>query len=202
MRFVLIFLLLAILVYYISRRFMMYAPERTGAPHDRRHNLQLVDTNPTLLAKVTRSTLMTVGIGVILFFLILIIGMKIKILWIALPLSLYLIGQLFVYSNHMKAIRNQRIYFDPQQGDVLVQYSSGELLQFNLFQDLQSVTEVKSVQKNRDTLFGYYKLQLKQGQLVIPYLLEQNPQPINKQFFDCLQAKYRIVVESRLFPII
>jgi len=202
MRFVLIFVLLAILVYYISRRFMMSAPARTGLTQSHRKNLQLLDTQPGLLAKVTRSTMMTVGIGVVLFFLILIIGMKIKILWIALPLSLYLIGQLFVYSNHMKALRNQRLYFDPQQGDVLVQYSNGEQLQFNLFRDIQSVAEVKSVQKNRDTLFGYYKLQLKQGQLVIPYLLEQNPQSINKQFFDCLATNYRIVVESRLFPII
>ena len=84
MRFVLIFVLLAILVYYISRRFMMSAPARTGLTQSHRKNLQLLDTQPGLLAKVTRSTMMTVGIGVVLFFLILIIGMKIKILWIAL----------------------------------------------------------------------------------------------------------------------
>ncbi|MFD2594452.1 hypothetical protein [Sphingobacterium griseoflavum] len=181
---------------------MMTAPVRTVVAHSRMHSLQLLDTSPSLLSKAARSTMVTAGIGALLFLLILIIGFKIKILWIAFPLSLYLFGQLFVYSNHIKALRKQRLYFDPQQGDVFVQQTDGKELHFNIFHDVKSVSEVKSVQKNRDMLYGYYKLHLRQGQVVIPYLIEQNPEPVNKQFFDCLQANFRIVVESRLFPII
>ncbi|KGE13201.1 hypothetical protein [Sphingobacterium deserti] len=202
MRILLLVILVAILMYYISRRFFMKGPTTSIMKPTQQHNLQLVDSDTQVIAKAAKSTLVTVGIGIILFFVILLIGFKIKILWIALPLALYLIGQLFVYSNHLKAIRKYRMYYDPEQADVLVYNAAGESMHFNLLRDVQSVSEVKSVQANKGTLFGYYKLRTSKGELVIPYLVEQHGASINRQFFDALNQNFKIEVETKLFPII
>ncbi|TDS11849.1 hypothetical protein [Sphingobacterium paludis] len=202
MRILLIVVLLAVLLYYLSRRFFMKSPVAAVARPMQQHNLQRVDSDTRLIGRAGKNTMLTVGIGFVLFFVILLLGFKIKILWIALPLSLYLIGQLFVYSNHLKAIRKYGIYYDPLLADVLVYNNAGESIQFNLLRDIQGVTEVKSVQANKGTLFGYYKLRTTKGELVIPYLIEQHNAPINRQFFEALNQHYRIEVETRLFPII
>src|SRR5690606_27890318 len=76
-------------------------------------------------------------------------------------------------------------------------------LSFNLMRDIVAVSEIKSVQKNRETLFGYYKLQVKQGAtVVIPYLIEQHENDANRLFFQYLNENFKIEVESKLFPII
>lgn len=167
-----------------------------------RQHFVVIDTSPQLIRRVTKSTLRTVGIGFLLLLIALVLGMKIKILWILIPLSLYLIGQLFVYTNHIKSTKDQRIYFNPETYEVLVDYVKDQPLSFNLMRDIVSVSEIKSVQKNRDTLFGYYKLRLKQGTVVIPYLIEQNENAMNRQFFTYLNENFKIEVESKLFPII
>lgn len=202
MRILLILLLLAILLYYLSRRFFMKTPDTTVAYAPQQHNLQLVDSTAQLISAAARSTLVTVGIGIALFFVFLLVGLKIKILWVGIPLSLYLIGQLFVYSNHIKALKAQRIFFDPQLADVLVSYNGGQTMRFNILRDVRSVDEVKSVQQNKGVLFGYYKLRLEKGQLIVPYLIEQNKNPINRAFFDCLNQNFKIELETKLFPII
>lgn len=119
-----------------------------------------------------------------------------------MPLALYLIGQLFVYTNHVKSTKDQRIYFNAATYEVLVDHVKNQPLSFNLVSDVVSVSEIKSVQKNRDTLFGYYKIRLKQGTIVIPYLIEQNENSVNKLFFTYLNENFKIEVESKLFPII
>ena len=169
---------------------------------ERIHQFVLLDTSPQLIANITRSTLWTVGIGIVLFLIVLILGMKIKILWIALPLCLYLIGQLFVYTNHIRATKDQRVYFDTNTYDVLIDYVKGPPLSFNLQRDVIRVSEVRSVQKNRDTIFGYYRIHTSRGIVVLPYILEQSERVWNQHFFEYLNTNYKIEIESKLFPII
>src|SRR5690606_36587807 len=169
-----------------------------------RQGFLLIHTSPQVLGRVTKSTLWTVGTGFILFLLILVLGLKIKIFWIALPLSFYLIAQLFVYTNHVKTVKNQRIYFDPQTSEVYVERlpGIGMDLHFNLLRDVIEITEVRSVQKNRGTLYGYYRLRLKNDILIIPYLVEQHDHSGNKAFFASINNNFKIEVEIKLFPII
>ncbi|WP_437918375.1 hypothetical protein [Sphingobacterium sp. LRF_L2] len=202
MRILLIILLLGLLLYYFSRRFLMGTSQQREISIRERQNLLLIDSSSQVIRKVTQSTFTTVGIGVLLFFVILILGFKIKILWIALPLSLYLIGQFFVYTNHLKVIKEQRIYFDPEGNDIIVYYKNDQRVRFNLLRDTLTLSEVRSIQKNRGTLFGYYKLQTDKYQLFIPYLIEQHTESANRQFFDCLKSNFKWTMESRLFPII
>lgn len=203
MRILLLLILGAVLLYYLSRRF--FAPVAEGgslARPDRHNNLLLVESGAAMTAKAGKATLLTVGIGIVLSILIFWIGFRIKIAWIALPLSLYLIGQLFVYSNHIKTLRGQRVFFDPSNSDILVNYTDGTQLYFNLLRDVTSVSEVKSVQANRGILFGYYVLHLQNQRLVLPYLLDRQDRTINTQLFATLNQNFRIEVERKLFPII
>lgn len=203
MKIFIIVALVGLLVYLIARRFMLTSAGDTSIVRaSQRQHFVLIDTSPQLIKRVTKSTLRTVGIGFLLLLITLVLGMKIKILWILIPLSLYLIGQLFVYTNHIKSIKDQRIYFNPETYEVLVDYIKDQPLSFNLMRDVVRVSEVQSVQKNRDTLFGYYKLRLKQGTVIIPYLIEQNENSTNKLFFTYLNENFKIEVERKLFPII
>ncbi|NGM63815.1 hypothetical protein [Sphingobacterium sp. SGR-19] len=203
MKIFIIVALVGLLVYLIARRFMLTSVGNTSiVKASQRQHFVLIDTSPQLIRRVTKSTLRTVGIGFLLLMITLVLGMKIKILWILIPLSLYLIGQFFVYTNHIKSTKDQRIYFNLETYEVLVDYIKDQPLSFNLMRDVMSVSEIKSVQKNRDTLFGYYKLRLKQGAVVIPYLVEQNDNRVNKLFFTYLNENFKIEIESRLFPII
>jgi len=195
--------LVVLLVYLIARRFMLTSVGNTSiVKASQRQHFVVIDTSPQLIRRVTKSTLRTVGIGFLLLLIALVLGMKIKILWILIPLSLYLIGQFFVYTNHIKSTKDQRIYFNLETYEVLVDHIKDQPLSFNLMRDVVSVSEIKSVQKNRDTLFGYYKLRLKQGAVVIPYLIEQNDNSVNRLFFTYLNENFKIEVESKLFPII
>jgi len=205
MKIFIIIALIGLLLYFIARRFMLAGGNDTAIVRaNQRQHFVLIDTSSPLISRVTKSTLRTVGIGFVLLLIVIILGMKIKILWILIPLSLYLIGQLFVYTNHIKSTKDQRIYFNLETYEVLVDHIKDQPLSFNLMRDVVSVSEIKSVQKNRDTLFGYYKIRLKQGQgsVVIPYLVEQNKKPANRLFFTYLHENFKIEVESRLFPII
>ncbi|PRD56336.1 hypothetical protein [Sphingobacterium gobiense] len=203
MKIFLIIALVGVLAYLIARRFMLTSKSNASIVRTHQHQrFVVIDTSPQLISRVTKSTLRTVGIGFLLLLIALVLGMKIKILWILMPLALYLIGQIFVYTNHVKSTKDQRIYFNPTTYEVLVDHLKDQPLSFNLMSDIVSISEIKSVQKNRDTLFGYYKLRLKQGTVVIPYLIEQNENSVNKLFFSYLNENFKIEVESKLFPII
>lgn len=201
MKFLWIIILVGILVYFIARRFMG-GPTTAVVRATAKNGYRLVDTNAQVISQVTKNTMTTVGIGLILFLVVLLLGLKIKIIWIALPLTLYLMGQFFVYTNHIKATKDQRVFFDPTTNDVLVDRLKEDALRFNLLRDVIEVTEVKSVQKNKGVLFGYYRLRLQRDVVVVPYLIELNPNPNNKAFFEVLNATYKIQVETKLFPIV
>lgn|SRR5690606_4378163 len=204
MKIFIIIALIGFLIYLIARRFLSVNTVETSVVRaNYRQYFVAIDTSPKLIRRVTQSTIRTVGIGFILLLVTLVLGMKIKILWILIPLSLYLIGQFFVYINHLKYTKDQRIYFNTETYEVLVDYIKDQSLSFNLMRDIVAVSEIKSVQKNRETLFGYYKLQVKQGAtVVIPYLIEQHENDANRLFFQYLNENFKIEVESKLFPII
>lgn len=202
LKFLWIIILLGVLVYFIAKRFFISSPTTTLVKASAKNGYKLIDTNGQLIAKVTKSTMATVGLGILLFVGILILGMKIKIIWIALPLSLYLLGQLFVYTNHVRATKDQRIYFDPNNDEVLLDRLKANTLRFNLLRDVTEVTEVRSVQRNKGTLFGYYKLKVQGDVVFVPYLIEQNQTYYNKLFFERLNANFKIQVETKLFPIV
>lgn len=202
MKIFIIIALIGLLVYLIARRFMLTSTGNSLVKASGRQHFMIIDTTPQLIKRVTKNTFRTVGVGFLLLCIALVLGIKIKILWILLPLSFYLIGQLFVYTNHIKTIRDQRIYFNPETYEVLIDYVKEQPLSFNLMRDVVRVSEVKSVQKNRDTLFGYYKLRLKQGTVVIPYLVEQSESAMNQLFFTYINENFKIEVESKLFPIV
>lgn len=200
MKIFLIITLIVLLVYLFSRRFLQTAGGIT-VTHGRR-DFAVIGTSTQLIQRITKSTLRTVGVGFLLFFIALILGMKIKILWILFPLSLYLMGQLFVYSNHVQYVKGQRIYFNPQTYDVLVEFVKAPPLSFNLIRDVTRVSEVKSVQKNREALFGYYAIHLNKNTVMIPYLIEQHRSVANVVFFRYINENFKIEIESKLFPII
>ncbi|SFS38535.1 hypothetical protein [Sphingobacterium wenxiniae] len=202
MKILLIVFLVGILVYFISRRFFQGGGPQSIVRANQKNGYLLIDTSSAIISNVTKRTLWTVGIGFVLFLITLVIGIKIKIILIALPLSLYLIAQLFVCTNHVKVARNQRLYFDPNNNEIWVDRIHGEEMRFNLLRDVQQVNEVKSVQANRGILFGYYELKTSRGKLVIPYLVQQNQHSNNRLFFDCVNQNFKIVVETKLFPII
>lgn len=202
MKIFIIVALFGLLVYLIARRFTSTNADDSLVRTSQRRQFRIIDTTPQLIRRVTKETLRTVAVGLLLLLIALVLGMKIKILWILLPLSFYLIGQLFVYTNHLKTIKEQRIYFNLDTYEVLVDFVKEQPLSFNLIRDVIQVSEVKSVQKNRSTLFGYYKLRLKQGTVIIPYLVEQNDSTTNQVFFTYLNENFRIEVENKLFPII
>lgn len=160
----------------------------------------LVDSNEQLINKVIKSCLYSVGIGVILLAITLFLAMKVKILLLMLPISLYLIGQILILNNHLKYAKEQEIWFNPQNSDVLVEWASGNQIRFNLLRDIQGIRSVKAIQKNNKVLFGYYELIVQNNPLYIPFLLEENP--LNKRFFKSLKDNYTIAQKSSLFPMI
>ena len=202
MKILIIVALVAFLLYLLARRFMLAVNGEKGLVSVvSGRQFTRVDSSPASIAQATKSTVRSVATGFLLLILILLLGIKIKILWIISPLALYLIGQVFVYINQLKYTKDQRIYFNPENNEVLVDFMRGRSRSFNLLRDVRKVSEVRSVQKNGNILFGYYKLHLRDGAIVIPYLVEQHVCPINKLFFSYLNEQFKIEVERRLFPI-
>ncbi len=193
--------LFGFLLYLFWRRFSMAGPQTAISKVRRSNTFLLIDSSHTTLSQATRATLWTVASGFILLILILLIGLKIKILWLILPLSLYLIGQLFVYTNHVRTSKDQRVFYDPNTGEVHVDYIKKNAIEFNINEDIISVNEVRSVQKNKGLLFGYYKLNTSKGIVILPYLIAQNQTEVNRQFFKQIRS-YKRAVETKLFPII
>lgn len=116
-----------------------------------------------------------------------------------LPISIYLIGQFFVFNNHIKAIRGQQIHYDSETQDVHVEWIDGRSLNFNLQRDITELREIRAVQKNNGLHMGYYQLFVGTKTICLPYLLQENPN--SKLFFDKLQPLKRSI-ETKLFPII
>lgn len=191
-------ILLAVLIYFILRRFNFFdfvKPEQ----HVTNSRIVHIDIPIHLLKKGLKRVLYTVGSGVLLLFVILLIAAKFKIALILLPISLYLIGQFFVFNNHVKTLKNQKIHYNSETQNTRIEWVDGRFVEFNIMQDIKEVREVRAVQKNNGLLMGYYQLNLGSETVFLPFLLIENPD--SKLFFDKLQLFNR-EVETKLFPII
>lgn len=193
--------LVALLLYYIFRRFMISSNSSSTYRELVNRSFQQVDASNSIIKKTTKTTLTNVVIGFLFFALILVLAIKIKIILIALPISLYLIGQLFLLTNHVKVTKNQQIWFNKQTQMVIIQRMNKANLNFNLLHDVKQVKEVKAVQSNRGVLYGYYILYTAQEKVYVPYLIEQSNEN-NRDFFAIINQNFKIEVETKLFPII
>ncbi len=184
--------------YFIAQKVSKFKFNSSSIPLSNREN---IDINiPTfMLQRLFKKTLMSVGIGFLILFIIIVIASKFKIALLFVPISFYLIGQYFVFSNHIKAIKNQKINYNIKANTLTVSTTDGPRSIINLSTDNITVKEVKTVQKNNGVLMGYFILSNKVTTCYLPYLLVENAE--TKPFFDKLQLYKREVV-TKLFPII
>jgi len=195
----LIVILVAVLIYFLSRRIMMRG-NSTAIQHSNKQGYFLVESGSSIIQKTIKNTLFSVGIGVVLFVITILLALKVKIILFMLPISIYLMSQLFLLNNQLKYAKDQRIWFNPNTNNVTIEWLSGNNVTFNLLTDIQQVKAVKSVQKNNQVLFGYYELTVHNNQVFIPFILEDNP--LNTRFFKTLKDTYPVNPKSSLYPII
>ncbi|WP_164122101.1 MULTISPECIES: hypothetical protein [Sphingobacterium] len=195
---IIIGILLAVLIYFILCRLNFFnfgkVQEIPLSP-----GVTEIGIPTPLLKRGLKRVLYTVGTGMILLCIILLIAAKFKIALIMLPISLYLIGQFFVFNNHVKTIRNQKINYDSESQVIYIEWLDGSSIKFNLLTDIKKLSEVQAVQKNNGMLLGYYQIAIGTKMIFLPYLLLENPK--NKLFFDKLKSLSR-QSETKLFPII
>ena len=191
--------LIGILLYFITRKIVMKGNSLV-AERKQQQGFIGIECGAQILNKIIKSTVATAGFGLILFLLIIFLAMKVKILLILLPISLYLMSQLLLLNNQLKYAKNQQVWYNPSNNEVILEWTSGNRTQFNLLRDIQAIKEVKSVQKNKDILFGYYALTIHNNQIYLPLILEVNP--VNKGFFKTMKDNYEVKSSSSLYPII
>ncbi|WP_159638659.1 hypothetical protein [Sphingobacterium composti Ten et al. 2007 non Yoo et al. 2007] len=191
--------LIAMLIFSIVRKLNLFGSWSTTKRLSTPTEIIEISAPLSIYKSAVKKTLITVGIGILILLITIVIASKFKIALFMLPVSFYLIGQFFILNNHLKATKNQRIIYNSKTHEVQVEISNNKIEIFNLLNDVKRVTEVKSVQKNNGILFGYYKLHTQNHTYNIPYIIAQNPQ--TKPFFDKLQLFDR-EIETKLFPII
>lgn len=191
--------MLAVLLFIIARRFNFFVAKSSDQNMNKNATIIELDVPTYILKGILKKTMLTIGSGIILLLITIALSAKFKIALIMLPVSLYLIGQFFLFNNHIKTIKKQKIIFNKLSNEVSVEYTSGKKLQFNLLSDIKEIKEFRSVQQNNGVLLGYYELFTGQHKIVIPYLIAENLQ--TKPFFDKLQL-FKREIETKLFPII
>ena len=196
---ILIGALIAMLIFSIVRKLNLFGSWSTTQRLSTPSEIIEVSAPISIYKSAVQKTLLTVVIGIVLLLVIIILASKFKIALIMLPVSLYLIAQFFLLNNHLKSARNQQIIFNTRTNEVQVELDKGKIYTFNLLNDVNKVSEIKSVQSNNGILFGYYKIHTSQNIIYIPYLISHNLQ--TKPFFDKLQLFDR-EIETKLFPII
>lgn len=190
--------LLGILLYYSFRR-LKHSFGLASVKKSRPGYIAL-EVDPADTKRAIRSTALTVGTGAILFLIILLVGLKIKILLILLPIALYLIGQIFLLANQMNATRSRKVWFNPQTSDLWIEDVSQGNYSLNIYRDITAVKTVGAIQQNRDVFFGYHELLTTKGSLRLPSLLSENRQ--NNFFFDTLRDGFDIKPHRSLFPLL
>lgn len=152
-----------------------------------------------ILKTLLKKTLFSVGTGIILLLITVIIASKFKVALIMLPISIYLIAQFFLLNNHIKTIKSQYIQYDRLNEKLIVSKLYDDDFTIDLNSEIITLREVKSVQKNNGINLGYYELKTNSKTVNIPFIVAENPQ--TKPFFDKLNHFAR-ELETKLFPII
>lgn len=195
---VVIGLILVVLLFLITRKLSKFKYDNTYPSTYKQQQIEI--TVPTfILQQVFKKNLITVGTGILILLITIAVGSKFKIALILLPICFYLIGQFFVFNNHIRAIKKQRAIFDQANNVLTVKTGNNKTVALNLSTDRFTVKEVKAVQKNNGILMGFFELTTPQGSCFIPYLLAENKQTI--PLFNKLE-KFQRVIETKIFPII
>lgn len=187
-----------LLYLFIARKFSKFKFDNSGYTSPSLQNIEI--TVPTfMLQQLFKKVLLTVGTGFLLLIIILVIASKFKVALLLLPISFYLIGQFFVFNNHIKTIKNQKLLYNKVTATLTISIADQKPFTINFDTDSYKVREVKSVQKNNGVLMGYFELISNRKNCFIPYIVSTNPQ--TKPFFDKLLLSKR-ELETKLFPII
>ncbi|QQS94880.1 hypothetical protein [Sphingobacterium spiritivorum] len=198
-KFLIILGLIGLVIYFVSRKLSGLTGSPSGAI--RKGQFLLMHTPTALITKVSKKTFVNVGIGIILLLIVVLLAVKIKILLFLLPISFYMIGQLFVLTNHVKATRNQQIWFDPQQEEVIVESLNKQTIRFKLQTDVKAVQQIEAVQHTNGVVFGYYRMKTTAGIVEIPYLVMKND-AVYQCFTNAVHKHFSPSLQKRLFPII
>ncbi|MCS4224219.1 hypothetical protein [Sphingobacterium sp. BIGb0165] len=200
MRLLIIGLILLVAYLMLRKKFNFFEASDTNSKN-LKSGFQLIEAPAALIQSTLKKTISNVIMGLVLILITVLLFVKIKIVLLLLPIAFFLIGYLFLFNNHFSKIKSQQIWFNAKTNEVFVEQLKAENYAFNIFQDVQAVQKIESVQTTRGLLYGYYRIKLKDQLLEIPYLLAEN-KPTNKLFFDTLTQNFKIETQKRIFPII
>ncbi|WP_223579715.1 hypothetical protein [Sphingobacterium sp. GVS05A] len=200
MRLLIIGLILLVAYLMLRKKFNFFEASDTNSKN-LKSGFQLIEAPAALIQSTLKKTISNVIMGLVLILITVLLFVKIKIVLLLLPIAFFLIGYLFLFNNHFSKIKSQQIWFNAKTNEVFVEQLKAENYAFNIFQDVQAVQKIESVQTTRGLLYGYYRIKLKDQLLEIPYLLAEN-KPTNNLFFDTLTQNFKIETQKRIFPII
>ncbi|RKE56393.1 hypothetical protein [Sphingobacterium detergens] len=200
MRLLIIGLILLVAYLMLRKKFNFFEASDTNSKN-LKSGFQLIEAPAALIQSTLKKTISNVIMGLVLILITVLLFVKIKIVLLLLPIAFFLIGYLFLFNNHFSKVKSQQIWFNAKTNEVFVEQLKAENYAFNIFQDVQAVQKIESVQTTRGLLYGYYRIKLKNQLLEIPYLLAEN-KPTNNLFFDTLTQNFKIETQKRIFPII
>ncbi|UIR57228.1 hypothetical protein LZQ00_05290 [Sphingobacterium sp. SRCM116780] len=191
--------LLLFLLYFISKKLKATFTESNSPAIIVKNGYQKIDTTKVIIADTSQKVLKNAGIGFVLLIIMLALIVKVKILLFLLPIAIYMIGYLFLFTNHLKRTKNQVIWYNQQNNEVIVESLTKEPYRFNILKDVRMVQQVESIQHTKGLLFGYFRLKTKDEIIEIPYLIWENL-PNNETFFNTLKSNFKIDIQKKIFP--
>lgn len=200
MRLLIVGLILLAAYLLIRKKFIFSGSEDTNSKN-LKSGFQLIEAPAALIQSILKKTISNTLMGVVLILITVLLFVKIKIVLFLLPIAFFLIGYLFLFNNHFSKCKSQQIWFNAKTNEVFVEQLKAANYTFNIFQDVQAVQKIESIQTTRGLLYGYYRIKLKDHILEIPYFVAEN-RPANNLFFDTINHNFKIVTQKRIFPII
>lgn len=192
--------LILFLLYYISKKLSASFTASDSPAIIIKNGYQKINTSKVIIADTSQKVMKNVGIGAILLIIMLALIIKVKLLLFLLPISIYMIGYLFLFKNHVKKTTSQVIWYNQQTADVIIESLTQKTYRFNLLRDVKAVQQIESIQNTKGLLFGYFRVKTHDEIIEIPYLVYQN-NPSNQVFFDSLKNNYKIDLQKKIFPI-
>ncbi len=193
--------LILFILYYISKKLSASFTASNSPAIIVKNGYQKIDTSKVIIADTSQKVMKNVGIGGVLLIIMLALIIKVKLLLFLLPISIYMMGYLFLFKNHLKKTTSQVIWYNKQTADVMIESLTEKTCRFNLLSDVQAVQQIESIQNTKGLLFGYFRIKTQEEIIEIPYLVYQN-NPSNQDFFNSLKSNYKIDLQKKIFPII
>lgn len=193
--------LILFLLYFISKKLTSSFTTSSSPTIIVRNGFQKIDTSKLIIADTSQKVMKNVGIGAILLIIMLALIIKVKLLLFLLPISIYMMGYLFLFKNHLKKATDQIIWYNKETAEVLIESTTKETYRFNMLTDVKAVQQIESIQNTKGLLFGYFRIKTQDKIVEIPYLVFQNTAS-NQNFFGTLKKNYKIDLQKKIFPII